>query len=203
MRRPSGAPAYCAILAAGRSSRMGRQKLLLSVAGTPLFERAVAAAAAYPRVVVASPEVAPHVRAAAGLTVIVNAAPERGMAHSLALADAAIEDRDAALVVLLADAPLVDATLIARIVAALGDADVAYPVRDGVPGHPVVFGPRPRAEIARLPDGDTLRELRSDPRWTCVTVPETGERPFADVDTPSDFARISGLLETSPSPENS
>jgi CTP:molybdopterin cytidylyltransferase MocA len=182
---------------------MGRQKLLLSVAGTPLFARAVAAAAAYPRIIVAGPDVAPHVAAEAGVTIVVNVAPERGMAHSLALADAAIPDREAALVVLLADAPLVDAALIARIVAARGDADVAYPVRDGVPGHPVVFGPRPRTEIARLPDGDTLRELRSDPRWTCVAVPEAGDRPFADVDTPGDLARIRGLLETSPSPENS
>ena len=197
------ADTYCAILAAGRSSRMGEQKLLSLVAGTPLFARAVAAAAGYPRIVVAGPDVAPHIPPEPGLTIVVNREPARGMARSLALADAAIADRDAALVVLLADAPLVDAASIARVVAARGDADVAYPERDGTPGHPVVFGPRPRAEIASLPDGDTLRDLRGDRRWTRVVVPMTDDRSFTDVDTPADLARIRALLEPSPSAENS
>ncbi len=127
------------------------------------------------------------------------------MAHSLALADAAIADRDAALVVLLGDMPLVDAGLVATLVDARGAADVAYPVRGGVPGHPVVFGPRPRAEIAGLPDGDTLRSLRADPRFTRVEValPEGDERAFVDVDTPDDFARLRAGLEPSPPGANS
>ena len=42
------------ILAAGASRRMGRQKLLLPIDGQPMIERAVAAAAAWPTVVVTS-----------------------------------------------------------------------------------------------------------------------------------------------------
>jgi len=130
----------------------------------------------------------------AGVRAIVNDAPERGMAHSLRLADAAVADREAALAVLLADTPLVDAALVALVIAARGDADVAYPVRDGRPGHPVVFGPRPRAAIAALPDGDTLRTLRADARWQRVEVAIDDERPFLDVDTPEDAERARAAL---------
>jgi CTP:molybdopterin cytidylyltransferase MocA len=195
--------AVCAILAAGRSTRMGEPKLVLPVAGETLVARALAAAAAYPRVAVVSPALAPHVAAAPGLVTILNDEPERGMAHSLRLANAALGEPDAALVVLLGDTPFVDAALVDRILAARGDADVAYPARDGVPGHPVVFGPCARAAIAGLPDGDTLRSLRADPRWTRIEIATDDDAPFADVDTPADFARIRARVEPSPSEANS
>jgi CTP:molybdopterin cytidylyltransferase MocA len=110
----SAARAVCAILAAGTSSRMGQREVIVAGRRRRRSSRArFEAAAAFPRVLVASPELAARVPAEPGLTVIVNHAPARGMAHSLALADAAISDRDAALVVLLGDTPLVDAALIA------------------------------------------------------------------------------------------
>ncbi|MBC5811000.1 MAG: nucleotidyltransferase family protein [Candidatus Eremiobacteraeota bacterium] len=184
--------AVCVILAAGRSSRMGAQKLLLPFEGTPLLGRAIAAAEGFPALAVVSPPLAAHVPS--HVRTIVNAEPERGMAHSLALADATILDRQAALVVLLADTPLVDAALVRRVVAARADRDVAYPVRDGRGGHPVVFGPRVRAELAAAPEGDSLRRLRDDPRWSRAEIAVSSNAPFTDVDTPEDFARLAALV---------
>jgi CTP:molybdopterin cytidylyltransferase MocA len=92
--------------------------------------------------------------------------------------------------VLLLDTPLVDAALVARIFTGRGSNDIAYPVRNGVAGHPVVFGARARAAIAELPVGDTLRELRDDPRWTRATVDVEDDAPFLDIDTESDFAAL-------------
>jgi len=183
------APAVCAILAAGRSNRMGAQKLLLPLGAATLLERALAAAAPWPAVAVVASALAPLVAARAGLTVVVNDQPERGMTHSLALADAALGDRDAALAVLLADTPFVDAPLVHRLLAARGDADVVYPTRGGVGGHPVIFGPAARAAIAGLQEGDTLRILRDDRRWRRVEVPIDDDAPYLDVDTPGDLAR--------------
>jgi CTP:molybdopterin cytidylyltransferase MocA len=176
---------------------MGRPKLLLRVGERTLLERALDATAAFPRIVVASPDVAAALGTVPGLRIVRNDAPERGMTHSLRLADAAAE-AGAALAVVLADTPFVDGDLLARVVAARARADVAYPVRDGRPGHPVVFGPRPRAALAGLADGDTLRDLRADPRWSRVEVPVDDDRPFLDVDTPADIEAARRAAETSP-----
>ena len=155
----------CAILAAGRSERMGAQKLLLPFGETTLLGRALEAAGDLRTVLVATTAIARHVPGRPGLSVIVNDESERGMSRSLALANAALGDAQAPLVVLLADTPLVDATLVRRILHDRGDADVTYPARDGVGGHPVVFGARPREALENLTGGDTLRNLRDDPRW--------------------------------------
>jgi molybdenum cofactor cytidylyltransferase len=185
----------CVILAAGRSRRMGAQKLLLDLGGRTLLERALAATSAFPTVAVVAPELTPHVPKRPDLIVVVNDQPERGMTRSLALADAAVLEREAALVVLLADTPLVDEALVRRIIEARGEADVAYPVRAGIGGRPVVFGPRPRAEIANfLEEGDTLRLLRDDPRWRRVEVEIDDDAPFLDVDTPEELARARELV---------
>jgi len=189
----------CAILAAGRSSRMGAQKLIVPLDGITLLERALAAAASYPAVLVVGPGLAGAVKARPGLSVVINAEPERGMSRSLALADAALPDRTAALAVLLADTPFVDSALLARVASALGDADVAFPVRsNGQPGHPVVFGPRPRAALATWPEGDSLRGLRDDPRFRRVRLPVDGEAPFLDVDSPADLDRAAARAALEP-----
>jgi len=192
----------CVILAAGRSSRMGAQKLLLPIGGTAMLDRAIEAAAGFPTVAVISPSLAMHVPAT--VTVVVNVEPERGMSHSLALAEAAIGDRDAAIAVLLADTPLVDAALVRRVVGALGEADVAYPVREGRGGHPVVFGPRTRSAMRALADGDSLRSLRDEPRWARIEVPVESTGAFTDVDSPADLARLAAaIVEPSAAPAKS
>jgi molybdenum cofactor cytidylyltransferase len=140
-------------------------------------------------------EVARHPRA--GLRVVRNDEPERGMTHSLALADAALAPAEP-IAVLLADLPDCDAAAIARVVDAYGDdVDVVVPRAGERFGHPVVFGPRARARIGSLPEGDALHRLRDDAalRRRIVTV---GDRAaFADIDTEADLhARAAGVRQT-------
>src|SRR5271165_381887 len=118
---------------------MGKQKLLLPVDGRRLLDRALETAASWPTIVVLSPDLATEAPPRDDLTVIVNGEPELGMVHSLRLGNAQVPS-EAAIAVLLADTPLVDRALVATVSAARGDADVAYPVRAGTPGHPVIFG---------------------------------------------------------------
>ncbi|HEX4014769.1 MAG TPA: NTP transferase domain-containing protein [Candidatus Cybelea sp.] len=178
------------ILAAGSSRRMGAQKLSMLFRGRPLLEYAVASAQRWDPLLVAGPEIFGAFAGRVDVTLVLNSQPQRGMTHSLALADAAIHPGDA-IVVLLGDKPLVTEQLIARLCAARADADVAYPVRagDGVPGHPVFFSPAARRRIGDLPLGDTLHLLRDDPAMARLPVPTLDEGAFFDVDTPGELGR--------------
>jgi len=175
------------ILAAGAARRMGSQKLLLPIDGRPMIAHAIAAAARWPRVVVAGSGLAPALESSRVL-VVRNDAPERGMSHSLALADAAIA-RSEPIAVLLADLPDITPAAIAAVVDAYDeDVDVVVPRYREAFVHPVVFGPRARRKIAALPDGDTIRSLRDDTSLhrRIVTVDcNVG----TDIDTPGDYRK--------------
>lgn len=175
------------VLAAGRSTRMGRPKLLLPLGADTVLGRVLAGCAGFEVLVVASPEVAAVLDPA--VPRIVNPEPGRGMTHSLRLADAAIP-AGRTLLVVLGDKPFLPAGLVRAVAEGLAAADVAVPESGGVPGHPVGFGSRARDRIAGLPDGDGLRALRDDPALRRCTVLWEGPEPLIDVDTPEDYAAL-------------
>jgi molybdenum cofactor cytidylyltransferase len=176
------------ILAAGTSSRIGAQKLLMPFRGRPLIDYAIAAASRRRPVVVCGAGVAAYLAQRPGVTVVRNDEPELGMSHSLALANRIVEP-DEPIAVLLADKPLVDERLIETIGAESLGYDVTYPQRNGAPGHPVVLSSRARERVDGLPPGDTLRLLRDDPRLTVRAVDSSDEGAFFDVDTLEAFER--------------
>jgi molybdenum cofactor cytidylyltransferase len=140
-------------------------------------------------VVVASEAVAAEVAAypRSGVRVVRNDEPDRGMTHSLRLADAAVP-HDEPIAVLPADMPDCDADAIARVTDAYDVAvDVVVPRAGDRFGHPVVFGPIARERVGTLPEGDALHRLRDDPtlRRRIVDVPDA--RAFADIDTEADL----------------
>ncbi len=176
------------ILAAGAARRMGTQKLLLPIDGQPIIERVLRAASAWPIVVVAGAEVARALGGVRALRIVTNDAPERGMTHSLALGNAAVQDGDA-IAVVLGDLPDITPEAIAAVVDAFDDSvDVVVPRSGGAFTHPVAFGPRARDKIAALPDGDTLKGLRDDPTLRRRII-ETGPEAGMDIDTPDDYFR--------------
>lgn len=179
----------CVILAAGAALRYGTQKLTEQIGSQSLIEHALAAAHGLQTIVVAAPSLAAHIATAHGRTIVVNAHPEAGMSRSLQLADRLVPVH-AAIAVLLADMPNVDAALLARIAAAYGsDVDIVDPRAGPLPAHPVIFGPLARARIAALPRGDTLRELRGAPDLRRRTLELSDPAMALDVDRPADLAR--------------
>lgn len=179
------------MLAAGASRRLGRQKLLEHIDGRSLIRRVVDAAAGWPTVVVASDAVAQELAAsgtADHVRIVRNNEPERGMNHSLALADAAVAAGEP-IAVLLGDLPDCDAAAIARVAGAYdADADVVVPQAGGRFGHPVVFGPAARRAIATLGDGDGLHRIRDAAGLRRRIVAVDDPRAFDDIDTEAELA---------------
>ena len=187
MRAPTSVEMTIVILAAGAGRRMGSQKLLLPIDGRPMIAHAIDAAARWPRVVVAGSGLAATLESAPVL-VVCNDAPERGMSHSLALADAAIANSEP-IAVLLADLPDITPAAIAAVVDAYDEGiDVVVPRYRDTFVHPVVFGPRARRKIAALPDGDTIRSLRDDTSLQRRIVP-VDYNVGMDIDMPGDYRK--------------
>jgi|SRR5579872_1148485 len=191
--------ATCVVLAAGLGTRMGGEKLSKSFREGTILDAVLEACADFPTVVVGSQaliDAVPRLRAARyarddneGLSVLVNAEPERGMAHSLRLANAVVS-ADHPIAVLLGDKPLVSAGLVERMIGELGENDVAYPVRGGTPGHPVVFSPFARALIVALRDGDTIYMVRDHDMLARRPVEIDDEGAYVDIDTQEDYRRL-------------
>jgi CTP:molybdopterin cytidylyltransferase MocA len=174
---------------------MGKQKLLLPIDGQPMIRRVLAAASAWPVVVVAGDDVAPEL-GSTEVCIVRNATPERGMSHSLYLGNAVIPDGEP-IAVLLGDLPDITPAAIETVVSAYDDTvDIVVPSCDEQLAHPVVFGPRARRKIVDLADGDTIDRLRDDPHLRRRTV-VTDRCALHDIDTPVEYARRVGDQTTS------
>ncbi|MDO8606610.1 MAG: nucleotidyltransferase family protein [Phaeospirillum sp.] len=183
------------VLAAGRASRMGRDKRLAEIGGVPMVVLAVRAAVEAgldPVVVVTGPE--PLSVLPPGLIVVSNPAPERGMASSLALGIAALPSQAAAAVVLLGDMPRVTALHVAALAAAYAPEsghEIAVPVSGGRRGNPVLLGRRFFAEMRGLTGDKGARGLLIQHGGSVVEV-EMDQGVLIDVDTPEDLKAQGG-----------
>ncbi|HEX8863006.1 MAG TPA: nucleotidyltransferase family protein [Actinomycetes bacterium] len=184
------------VLAAGRSTRMGRPKQLAELDGRPMLEHVLAALAAAPldRVVVA---LGAHAATVLERVDLHGAEPlvvdgfEAGMGHVLARGVEALGEPDA-LVVCLGDQPLVGPEVVAELVAAWrgGAGPVVSAAYGGRQGNPKLFDRTVLAELRGL-GGDTgARELlAAHPEWLAVVeVGTIGDD--ADVDDERGLAEV-------------
>jgi molybdopterin-guanine dinucleotide biosynthesis protein A len=175
------------VLAGGRSQRMGFDKLTALFAGEPLARRVARALAELEPVFVATPLVADIIADLRGVRVVVTK-PTAGPSETLALAHAAIA-RDLHLAVLACDLPFLDAERVRAFVARVpDDADLAWPVVGGTPGHPVVWSPKARARIQALRAEDPPLLVRRDPALSVAALDEHDDAYVTDVDTPGGWA---------------
>jgi len=186
------APRIAAIvLAAGLSSRMGRNKLLVELNGKPLLRHAVEAAAkssADPVIVVIGNEGDKVAAALAGLMVetVVNPDYAEGLSTSLKAGIAALPaDCDGALV-LLGDMPGVTSALLDRMIAAFSpgdDRDIVVATHGGKRGNPVLWARRFFPEILALEGDCGAKPLIAANGELVCEVEAADDGPLADIDT--------------------
>ena len=189
------------ILAAGASSRMrGGDKLMEKVAGAPLLtvvlRRALAVADLAGGPVLCALPGPDHPRAALleGLEVIpvpvVEAA--EGMAASIRAGVAALPAGVAAVMILPADLPDLEAEDLRRMLAARADAPEGAILRAvdaaGRPGHPVLFPADLFDELARCQGDSGARAVLQAHPGRLLTVPLPEAHATTDLDTPEDWA---------------
>lgn len=182
------------VLAAGRSTRMGRTKPLLEVGGETFLSRAIGAlrdGGCETIVVVAGygDETAANARDA-GALVVRNRDLDSEQIDSLRLALGALPDGTRAAVVLPVDHPLVRGTTVAALIARWREAPdrIVRPVHEGRPGHPTVFPRVVWPDLApRLPRG--ARTLVEDAAHATLDVAVHDTGVIADIDTPEAYAR--------------
>jgi len=132
----------------------------------------------------------------AGLQVrlVANADPESDMRTSVLLGLGALGADAGAVLICLADHPLVRGTTI-RALAAEHTAHpeaILAPVFRGRRGHPVLF---PRAALGGIAAGLTLREARDGWPAGVRQIDVDDEGVAIDVDTPEDYERAKALAE--------
>jgi molybdenum cofactor cytidylyltransferase len=190
------------VLAAGRATRFGAPKQLVEVDGLPLVAHAVrtAGAAGLAPVLVVVGHEGDAVAAAAlrggEVQVVENPDHAAGQSTSLRVGLEAAAGTDAEVaVVLLADQPGIDPTLVRAVVAAVGGAEAARARYDDGPGHPVALArsvwPRAAAVSGDRGARDLLRELE------VVEVVVAGAAP-RDVDHPADLTDDPGDVADHP-----
>lgn len=188
------------VLAAGRSSRMGRPKAALELPGdTTFLGRLLAsldAAGAAPLVVVTGPDrdaVTGAVREPlrARVRFVANPEPDRGQLSSMQCGLAAVETSAPAAVVALVDVPIVQPDTVRRLVerwAASGEA-LVRPSRGARHGHPFVVGRALIDALLAAPSDTTARHVIA-PWLPGLDVEVEDEGPFEDVDTPEEYERL-------------
>jgi CTP:molybdopterin cytidylyltransferase MocA len=195
------------ILAAGRSSRMGRAKALLpSLDGRTFVHRLARAfreGGLSDTIVIGRPEdeaLRAEVATIGGaVRFVANPGADAGQLSSLL---AGLREADApgvrAVVVAPVDAPLITAGTVATLLAVFDStrAPIVRAVHGGRHGHPVLFSRAVFDELRRADPAIGARAVLRTHERAIINVEVDDPGVVGDVDTPEDYARLFGPLKS-------
>lgn len=179
-----------AILAAGRSERMGTPKALLALKGETFAARCarILRESGIERIIlVTNPDTDESLRNVADT--VINPRPEDGMISSILLAAEALGEPEK-LVITLVDIPEIKASVVRKLIAApiTNETLIVLPKYDDGQGHPLMLtrGVYPLLST-ELPQG--LKTLIEQHPSRVLEVDCQGGQPW-DFDTPADYERV-------------
>jgi molybdenum cofactor cytidylyltransferase len=200
---PDGRRIAAIVLAAGRSTRMGSNKLVAEIKGEPLIRVAVEqalASRADPVIVVTGHERERVEKALADLKVRFVHNPDfaDGLSTSLKAGLAAVPLEADGAIICLGDMPQVRAAMIDRLIAAFDPARgalIVVPTIEGKRGNPVVWSRRFFPELAALEGDVGARHVIGTYGEAVVEVP-ADRTALVDIDTPEALSALKAEVES-------
>jgi len=187
----------CAIvLAAGRSGRMGTQKLLLPLENKPVVAHVVDALlrSTLEQIVVVTGRDGERLQEALrdrAVTFVQNPEPEGEMLGSVRCGLRTLPATCDGVLVALGDQPGVTEELVMGLVRAFRETGrgIIIPVCQGRRGHPILFAARFRHEVLSAHTGIGLRGLLDAHPSEIFELPVSAATVLEDMDTPEDYER--------------
>ncbi len=188
----------CIILAAGKSTRMGQQKLLLPYDGKPMIrsivEKSLNSNSDQTIVVIGShKEELTKELAEYAVNLVENILFEEGMLSSVKAGFATIHPETGAVIVLLGDQPMVSEEVINHLISVFQKTakGLIIPTFNGKRGHPVLISSKYRQSIQMLNPEIGLRDLFLKNSQDILEIEVQTDDVLKDIDTPEDYQRES------------
>lgn len=185
------------ILAAGQGLRMGKQKLLLKLEGRTLIDRvadAVLASKVNESIVVLGyqAEKMAEVLGDRPVKLVFNPDYYLGQSTSLIAGVKARDPRAEALMIILADQPLLTASLINQLIDFFNNSNylIVRPFLGVNPGHPVLLNTCLVPELLELKGDIGAREIIARHGEEVGLLQLTSEAVLLDIDTPDDYLKV-------------
>jgi len=203
--KPPPGPRIAAILlAAGKSSRMGSNKMLEEIDGVPMVARTaqrLLSSRARPVIAVLG-NMADSVDAALGklpVERVRNPNFAEGLSTSLKAGLAALPVECDGAIICLGDMPLITGRDLDKLAAAFNPLEgraIVVPVRDGKRGNPVLWARRFFHEMSALAGDVGARHLIGEHAELVAEVEMDSDSILVDIDTPDALAALRGAVKT-------
>lgn len=188
---------FAILMASGLSLRFGSEnKLLVPFRGKALARYTldlVCAMDCFREIIfVAADERTAALAGGLPLTLVRNAAPEKGQRESVRLGVEAAGPAAAAAYYIFfpCDQPLLDAASVRLILKARQPGRIVEPRYRGEPGSPSLFSAAFRDELLALNEGESPRVIKARHPEAVLAVELDNPLAFADIDRPEDMARL-------------
>ena len=179
------------LLAAGKSSRMGKLKQLMTLGNSTMLEQTLdnlLGSHLTDIIVVLGYKAEEVMKKLSGrpIKVVVNPLYREGMGTSIAAGLKFVDSQAQAVMLTLGDQPYVDSPTINRLIEEFGKSSkgIAIPTYQGQRGHPIIFARKYQAQLAELSSDIGGRDIIKEHPKDILEVPVDCEGITIDIDIP-------------------